>query len=195
MLVIGVGTGCRELEGYLKDTKLYRATATLGAETDTLDAEGNVTETAAWGHVTAEGLDAALAAFRGDILQVPSMFSALKQGGERLYELARSGKTVTREPRQCRIDRLELTDVALPRFGLLVECSGGTYVRTLIADIARHADSLGHMVQLERTRQGPFTPDHCLSEDKWGDVDNIFRHLSFCADILHDYVPDGAAAD
>ena len=187
VLVVGVGHGCREMQGYLKGAKRYRAVAELGKETDTLDAEGAVVEEASFDHVTLDALEAALPAFTGDIRQTPPMYSALHHEGKRLYELAREGIEVARESRPVTISRLALDDagvgavagpLGLPRFGLDVECSGGTYIRTLISDLARHeaVKSVAHMVELERTKQGPFELGDCLHEADW-DFDAICQHL------------------
>ena len=115
------------------------------------------------------------------------MYSALHHEGKRLYELAREGIEVERESRPVTISRLALDDrgvgavagpLGLPHFGLDVECSGGTYIRTLISDLARHeaVKSVAHMVELERTKQGPFELGDCLHEADW-DFDAICQHL------------------
>jgi len=186
VLVLGIGAGTRRLEAYLAGSKRYEATALLGSETDSLDATGEVVATKEWRHVTRGALLEAAAAFTGDIEQVPPMYSALRKDGKRLYELARAGDVVARDPRPVRVAALDVTSVDLPSFTLDVECSGGTYVRSLIADIARHpsVDSLAHMTQLERTKQGPFTLDHCLPHDKWSSFTDIADHLRACADLL-----------
>lgn len=185
VLVLGIGTGCRELEAYLAGSKAYRAVGLLGVETDTLDAEGNTTAEASWEHVTRDALEATLADFRGEIWQTPPMFSAVRSNGKRLYDLARAGVEVEREKRLIHVYRLELTSFEAPRFGLEIECGGGTYVRSLVADIARHArvDSLAHLVELERTKQGAFTLDHCLHQPDWT-AENIVAHVDECAHVL-----------
>jgi len=93
VLVIGVGSGTRELQNYLKGSKKYIASLKFGEETDTLDSEGKVVKTAPFDHVNKEKVDSALPNFRGDIMQVPPIYSALKTGGKKLYELAREGQT------------------------------------------------------------------------------------------------------
>mmetsp|Transcript_11383 Transcript_11383/g.35055 ORF Transcript_11383/g.35055 Transcript_11383/m.35055 type:complete len:300 (-) Transcript_11383:12-911(-) len=197
VLVLGVGKGCRQLEAYLAGGKEYRAVAKLGEATDTLDGEGEVTETAAWDHVTPATLEAALPDFTGEIWQVPPMYSALRRNGTRLYELARSGIEVERERRQVRVPRLALDDagvgdhpgpLALPLFGLDLECSGGTYVRTLIDDLARHegVGTVAHMVELERTRQGPFALGDCLDSEQWADFDAVCQHVVDSSGIVGD---------
>ena len=195
-LVIGVGTGCRMMQSYLKGGKEYFAVGKLGEATDTLDSEGNVTLTQPYDDSTLNRMEALLPKFTGDIFQIPPMFSALHKDGKRLYELARQGVEVEREARQVSVKRLRLvTDrgggaheapLSLPFFGLDVECSGGTYIRTLIDDLAREAGSCAHMVELERTRQGPFALEHCLSEEAWGDFDAVCAHVEASRAIVED---------
>ncbi len=175
VLVIGVGTACRDLGDYLKGGKAYRAVGLLGAEYDTMDATGKVTETVDVSHVTPELLAGVLGAFRGNIMQRPPAFSALRKGGKRLYELARQGEVVETEPRPVQIDRLELVPaedeagqvLPWPYFGLEIECQGGTYVRSLISDLARAVGARAHMTHLVRTKQGPFLIENCLPFETW----------------------------
>jgi tRNA pseudouridine55 synthase len=156
LLPICLGQATR-FSGYLLDaSKGYRVSARLGARTATGDTEGAVLETAPWERLTRADLEATLAQFRGRIQQVPPMYSALKQGGERLYRKARRGEVVERPPRDVEISRLELLEWEPPEFSLDVRCSKGTYVRTLVEDIARAAGSCAHVTALRRYRAGPF---------------------------------------
>ncbi len=169
VLVLGVGEGTKMLQQYLSGSKSYTATALLGMETDTLDSTGNVTSTEAWSHLAMSDIDKALEDFRGEIFQVPPMFSALKRDGKKLYDLARQGIEVERESRQVTIYDLHLGEEPrkLPEFSLDVSCSGGTYIRTLCADIARSVNSRAHMTSLVRTKQGPFVLSDCLPIEDW----------------------------
>eukprot|EP00903_Cladosiphon_okamuranus_P016040 g14810.t1 len=178
VLVIGVGRGCRELSNYLQGSKAYRAEALLGYETDTQDSDGEATVHGEWGHVTAEGVGAALKRFLGDITQVPPMFSALHKDGQRLYELARKGITVEREARPVTVYSLRQTEPPprLPLLGLELECGGGFYVRTLIEDLARALGTRGHMTALERTKQGPFEIEDAVHLDDW-DYEHLCTYL------------------
>src|SRR5690606_37869387 len=143
VLLLGVGKVTRLL-GYLTALpKSYVGEVVLGAETDTLDASGEVTATHDMRRVTLADARAAAAAFVGDIEQVPPMVSAVKIGGKRLHELARAGETVERPPRPVTVHRLVLeeaapaTDASAMVLRIEVDCSSGTYIRTL-------ADDLGH---------------------------------------------------
>lgn len=169
VLPICLGEATKLAAYLLADDKEYEAEAMLGVETDTLDRTGTVTATHPAGGVTREQIEAVLAAHTGEIDQVPPMFSAIKRGGVRLYERARAGEEVEREPRRVRIDRLELlawtpptagegsASGAGPRIKLAIACSKGTYVRSLVADIGRALGCGAHMTELRRTRSGVFT--------------------------------------
>ena len=137
--------------------KRYEAEIAFGAATDTLDADGSVTERFD-GPLPAEiAVRTALSAFVGEILQVPPMYSALKRGGVPLHRLARRGDEVEREPRPVTIFALALVTYAPPLLEIALECSAGTYVRVLAADLGQRLGCLGHVRRLRRTASGPFT--------------------------------------
>jgi tRNA pseudouridine55 synthase len=157
-----------KIAGYLlAEDKAYEAELLLGVETDTLDAEGTVTARDPEGAaaVTEARVREALARFVGPIEQVPPMFSALKHQGRRLHELARAGETVERAPRSVVIHALTLRTLALPRIGVFVHCSKGTYVRSLVADLGRALGCGAHLTALRRTRSGAFGIDRALPLD------------------------------
>lgn len=146
-----------KLMPYLLDhDKEYLATVRLGVVTDTQDLSGSVLRTAPVPALSADEVRAALARFVGTIRQVPPMFSALHHGGRRLYELARRGIEVEREPREVRIHSLVLESVSLPSLTLRVVCGRGAYIRTLCADLGEHLGPGGALEQLVRTRVGPY---------------------------------------
>lgn len=146
-----------KLSGLLLDSaKTYEVIGRLGIRTDTGDAAGEVVGTAEVPAVDETGLAAVLEEFRGDIDQVPPMYSALKHEGRRLYELARRGETIERPPRRVTIHRLERLAWDTPDLRLRVACSKGTYIRTLIEDIGAALGSCAHVVQLRRVAAGPF---------------------------------------
>lgn len=159
LLPICFGQATR-FSGYLLDAaKSYRVTGRLGERTATGDTEGEIVERCEWAQVDRAALEAALPAFRGAIEQVPPMYSALKQGGERLYRKARRGEVVEREARRIEIHALALETWNPPEFSLDLSCSKGTYVRTLVEDVARAAGSCAHVTALRRYRAGPFEAD------------------------------------
>lgn len=149
---------------YLLDAdKTYRVTARLGSATDTGDADGAGIGTAAVPELSFDEWDEILQGFMGDSMQIPPMYSALKKDGKRLYELAREGKEVEREPRDIRIDELEIDSFDPGHPVLRVRCSKGTYIRTLVEDIARAAGTLGHVAALRRLSVLPFAEERMVS--------------------------------
>lgn len=164
VLPICVGEGTKVAGHLLAEDKAYEAELELGVETDTLDAEGRITarrpEVAAG--VSEQMLGETLGAFAGPSEQVPPMFSAIKQQGKRLHELARAGKTVDRAPRSIIIHSLVLQGFAPPRARIAVQCSKGTYIRSLIADIGARLGCGAHLTALRRIRSGAFTLDGAI---------------------------------
>jgi len=145
----------RKLSGFLLNTdKRYQVTVRLGVTTLTGDSEGEIIETKAVPPLSEDALEQALAGFRGEILQVPPMYSALKHQGRRLYDLARQGIEVEREPRRVVIHELKLLDFDSSSLELNVECSKGTYIRTLAEDIGKSLGCGGHVEVLRRTGVG-----------------------------------------
>lgn len=161
-LLLGCATRANAL---LPDTdKEYEAGFRLGIATDTQDTTGKIVAESGHG-ATAEEVESALGAFRGDILQVPPMVSAVSVGGKRLYDLARQGIEVERSPRPVTISRLELLSYEeSARSGTLrVACSKGTYIRTLCADLGEALHTYGAMSSLRRTRASGFTLSDCVT--------------------------------
>ena len=156
VLVLFVGRATRAVEFAESDSKEYLAGLRLGLVTNTQDTSGETLETHP-AAVTREELDAALDAFRGDISQIPPMYSAIKIGGKKLYELARAGQEVARPARAITIHALELLSCAPPDFTLRVHCSKGTYVRTLCHDLGAALGTGGCMAALRRTAAGAYT--------------------------------------
>ena len=156
VLVICIGQATRISEYLLGHDKAYRAAIRLGLETDTYDADGQVTETHEV-HIDAATLQTALAGFVGDIQQVPPMYSALKREGKKLYELARDGIEVERPARPVTIHSIDLIDFRSPDLTIDVRCSAGTYVRSLAHDLGAKLNTGAHLIALQRTASGPFT--------------------------------------
>ena len=161
VLLLGVGRATRLLRFLGSLPKTYVGEVVLGTETSTLDASGEVTARWEMRSVTPEEFREEAAAFVGDIEQIPPMVSAVKVGGKRLHELAREGKEVDREPRPVTIHRLEVEQTDDPLvYRIEVECSSGTYVRTLAADLGHELGGGAHLRNLRRTAIGP----HSLAE-------------------------------
>jgi tRNA pseudouridine55 synthase len=160
VLVLALGRATRLLPFLPMEPKRYLARIAFGAETDTLDASGTVTATAAAAGVDEAAVRGALRGFLGPQQQVPPMVSAVKVGGERLYAKARRGESVERATRAIVVHALELVDFAAgerPEATVEVTCSGGTYVRSLAADLGHRLGTLAHLAGLRRTAAGRFT--------------------------------------
>jgi len=156
VLPILVGKATRLMPFLLQKSKAYRAEVELGIATDTYDAQGKIISVSNSGAVTYEDVEKALANFRGPIWQIPPMYSAARWEGKRLYELARKGLDVERRPKLVHIFHLEVEGFNQPWLTLVVECSSGTYVRSLVSDLGRVLGCGATLINLIRTRYGPF---------------------------------------
>ena len=158
VLLLGVGKATRLLRFLLELPKSYVGEVVLGIETTTLDDSGEVTATYDMSSVTFEQARAAAAQFVGDIEQVPPMVSAVKVEGRRLHELAREGKEVERKPRPVSVYRFDVDPTDAPNIlRIEVDCSSGTYIRTLAADLGHALGGGAHLRRLRRTAVGPHT--------------------------------------
>lgn len=162
VLVVCLGRATRVVEYMAGHDKRYTATIRLGIETDTYDAQGEVTAQ----HpvdVSEAALREALAAFVGDIRQVPPMFSAIKRDGRKLYDLARKGIDVPRQPRPVTIHAIDLIAFDSPDATIDVQCSAGTYIRSLAHDLGQRLGYGAHLSALRRTAAGDFTIEHAIT--------------------------------
>jgi len=163
VLVVLLGRCTKLSESIMAGKKEYETILTLGKCTDTQDATGKVTEERPVPELKKSDIEKTLKSFTGEIQQIPPMVSALKVNGQTLYKLARSGKTIDREPRNIMIERLELKAFNPPDISMTILCQKGTYVRTLCEDIARELGACGHMSYLRRTRSGDFNVDNSVN--------------------------------
>lgn len=159
VLVLGVGRATRLLGHLMLTEKTYEATMRLGVTTTTDDAEGEVVAEADTGHLDEDAVRAALAAYVGEIEQVPTAVSAIKVDGKRAYQRVRDGEEVELKARPVNIYELEVTGVTLPEVSFRVRCSSGTYVRAIARDAGRDLGVGGHLTALRRTAVGPFGLD------------------------------------
>ncbi len=169
MLPICFGEATKFSQFLLDADKRYRVTARLGVRTDTSDSEGSVISVRPVS-VTESQLSLALDKFRGDILQVPSMFSALKHQGRPLYEYAREGIEIEREARPISIYSLELLEFTDDAVSLEVHCSKGTYIRSLVDDLGELLGCGAHVIQLRRTQVAKYPNDKMLSLEKLNEI-------------------------
>ncbi|GFE53190.1 tRNA pseudouridine(55) synthase [Babesia ovis] len=179
VLAIGIGRGTKLLSSYLKGeyqamdshlwnvgNKKYEATGVLGYETDTLDIHGNTLKEAPWEHVTDEAFDEAMSSMKGEYDQIPPLYSSKKYNGKRLRDYAIKNISVDVKPAKIivhSIERVRTPGEELPKFGLRVSCSGGTYVRSIIRDIAYKLGTLGTMRSLVRTFKHNLSVDNSIN--------------------------------
>jgi tRNA pseudouridine55 synthase len=162
VLVVCVGQATRISEYLAGHDKAYRATIRLGIETSTYDAGGEIVAT----HevdVDRARVEQALAQFVGEIQQVPPMYSAIKREGQKLYELARQGIEIERAARPVIVRSIELRDYEAPAAMIDVQCSAGTYVRSIAHDLGAALGTGGHLSELQRVAAGPFTIDQAIT--------------------------------
>lgn len=184
VLPVFVGRATRAVEFIENADKEYIAGIKLGCTTDTQDTTGNILTTCDY-RITKEELLGVLPEFTGDISQIPPMYSAIKQNGKKLYELARKGIETERKPRNITIFELELLEFDGDEGKLRIVCSKGTYVRTLCHDIGKKLGCGAVMSSLVRTRVGEFRLENAVNledvtEDKLLAVDSVFGNLPEC---------------
>ena len=183
VLPIAVGDATRLIQ-YLSDDKEYVATVKFGVSTDTYDKEGEIVSTSDKIVEQAE-LDDALNQFRGEILQKPPIYSALKKNGKKLYEYAREGKEVEIEARKVTIEKLDLLSLENNVAKLRVKCSKGTYIRSIAHDLGEVLGCGGHLISLTRTIAGDFKIENSIelstienSENKENFIENPLNYFS-----------------
>lgn len=170
VLILCCGRATKSISLIQNLPKVYTAEITFGEATTTYDSEGEVTETADWEHITEEKIESVLAdEFTGTVEQIPPMYSALKYGGKKLYELARKGEEVVRLPRQVTFHEHCILKFDPPKLTLKTTCSKGTYIRSLARDLGEALDSKGYLSGLERTSIGHFSVDEALTPHEMGD--------------------------
>lgn len=170
LLIVCCGKATKSISQIQDLPKTYAGEITFGAATDSYDAEGDFIEEAEWEHITKEKIESVLEEqFSGTIEQVPPMYSALKYGGKRLYELARKGQEVKRYPRQVTIHEYRILDFEPPRLTIEIKCSKGTYIRSIAHDLGEALASKAHLSVLERTKIGHFLLDDALTPHELGD--------------------------
>ncbi len=165
VLLLCTGKATKRIEELQKNTKEYEAEITLGATTPSYDMEHPVNETFPYEHITKELVENTLKQFIGDISQRPPLFSACKVDGKRAYDLARKGSDMQLEPKQIRIDNIELLEYNLPKIRIRVTCGKGTYIRSLARDIGEAMQSGAYLSELTRTRIGEYKIENCITPE------------------------------
>ena len=173
VLPVCLGRATRIIEFLMNATKAYRAQIELGVTTDTYDAAGQIVQRGDPSNVNRENLEAALNSFRGSIQQTPPMYSAIKHHGQPLYELARAGIKVERKSRPAKIYRLEILDWQPPIVTIEVECSKGTYIRSLAHDLGQSLGCGASLKNLVRLKCGIFGIENAVSLPQ---LEDAFHH-------------------
>ncbi|MBR1426195.1 MAG: tRNA pseudouridine(55) synthase TruB [Paludibacteraceae bacterium] len=165
VVLVCTGRATKQIETLMNHTKEYVATLQLGATTPCFDMEKPVDRTYPTAHITREAIESVLPRFRGEIAQVPPVFSAIKVGGKRAYDMARKGEEVELAPKRVIIDELEVVsfDAEQMQLTLRVVCSRGTYIRALARDLGEALESGAYLTALRRTRVGDYRVEEALT--------------------------------
>jgi tRNA pseudouridine55 synthase len=175
LMLILVGSATKQATTLIKLDKVYTAELTLGATSDTGDAEGQLTPVSTRRPDVA-AVRQALTDFTGEISQIPPAYSAIKVGGVRSYHLARAGQAVELPPRQVTVRRLELGEYQYPQLTITVEVSSGTYIRTLGADIGAQLGTSAYLSALRRLQVGEYSVNQAVALDQV-DLSNVNNYL------------------
>jgi tRNA pseudouridine55 synthase len=181
VLPVFLGQATRLSQYLMEHSKTYRAEIELGTCTDSYDAEGNITATADYSSVTQCKIAEALEGFKGEISQTPPVYSAIKRGGQPLYKLARQGLNVEIDSRPANIYRLEIISFRLPVLTLDVECSKGTYIRSLAHDLGKALGCGAHLKGLTRTSYGPFNIKDAVTPER---IESAVLNGTICELVL-----------
>lgn len=184
VLPICIGKATRLIE-YLKDDKAYVATVQLGCATSTYDIEGEVVKTSDK-KVDLSEIETALEQFRGDIEQLPPIYSAIKVNGKKLYEYARKGEEVEIKPRQVTINELKVLsyDSESRQLELYIDCSKGTYIRSIANDLGEVLGIYGHLIKLVRVKAGSFLIENSIKLEDFETKDSVETNLIYPLEYL-----------
>ncbi|MDA9792400.1 tRNA pseudouridine(55) synthase TruB [Schleiferiaceae bacterium] len=167
LLIICVGKKTKEISTFMGQAKEYIAQITFGGTTPSYDLESEIDATFPTEHLSIEAIKDVLLQFQGVIQQYPPIFSAIKQGGVRMYEKARAGEEVVVEPRTVQIDEIEILSFENNVLRLRVLCGKGTYIRSLAHDLGKALNSGAHLSALRRTKIGSFAADGAKNPIEW----------------------------
>jgi len=197
VLLVCLGQATRLIEFLADTTKIYRAEIELGIATDTYDAAGKVTRRGDTSSLTREQVEAVASSFSGSIEQIPPMYSAVKHQGVPLYRLARAGVEIPRKARRVELYRLEVVDFQPPLLTLEVECSKGTYIRSLAHDLGQKLGCGAHLRNLVRSKSGPFHIRDAVSVSKLEDAfrQGRWSELLYPMDMAVQHLPSVTVGD
>lgn len=169
LLIVCTGKFTKQINEYMAQEKEYTGTFTLGAVTPTFDLESEPENFHSFEGITSAAIFEATKQFKGEIMQLPPIHSAIKQKGKPVYLLARQGKEVTMEPRKIEIREFEITEINLPIISFKVVCTTGTYIRSLANDFGQALGCGGYLSKLCRTRIGGFLLENAITVDEFVD--------------------------
>lgn len=193
LLILLLGQGTKISSFLMNANKIYLASIRLGIETDTLDSTGNIIGTKRVPLLDQRRIEDGLKFFLGEIDQKPPIYSALKHQGKRAYQLARQGIQFDLKKRRIKIFQLELLSLSLPRFSVRISCSGGTYIRSLASDLARHLGTRGHLESLRRLSSGSFKVEEAYKFGQSRETDRMKLQERIIP--LHQSLPDMKSFD
>lgn len=185
VLPICIGKSTRLIE-YLDDDKAYIGTVQFGSATTTYDIEGEISKTSEK-KITIKDLEQILSQFRGEIEQIPPIYSAIKINGKKLYEYARKGETIDIKPRKVNISKLEIVNFNKENqtAELLIECSKGTYIRSIANDIGEALNCYGHLIKLVRIKAGKFSLKDTKKLEELETIEEIEKNLIYPLEYLN----------
>jgi tRNA pseudouridine55 synthase len=169
LLIICVGKKTKEISSYMGLNKQYIAEITFGGTTPSYDLESEINESFNTAHIDRAAIESVLPEFLGTIQQYPPIFSAIKQGGVRIYEKARAGEEVRVDPREIMIHSLDIISFQGNKLVLQVDCGKGTYIRSLAHDLGKALRSGAHLSGLRRTKIGTFTAEGAKNPMEWAE--------------------------
>ncbi|MBF0521653.1 MAG: tRNA pseudouridine(55) synthase TruB [Candidatus Omnitrophica bacterium] len=169
VLVLLLGKSTKLFDAFVGYDKAYKATLILGTTTDSADTQGHILKTLPYESITVDQINAAFKKFQGALQQLPPMVSAVKHKGKKLYELARKGLKVERQPRDIIIHRLSIDEIQIPKVKFSLDCSKGTYVRQLAEDIGEALGCGACICQIERTKVGPFSLEQAVTLEEFNE--------------------------
>jgi tRNA pseudouridine55 synthase len=167
LLILCTGKKTKSISEFQDLEKTYSGTITLGKATPSMDLETEILSEKPFSHITEEQIYLLKEEFTGKIMQVPPMYSAIKQNGKNLYKLARKGKTVERQPRQINISGFNITKIELPLLHFEIICSKGTYLRVIANDFGEKLGCGGVLSSLRRSKIGDFSVENALSVEEF----------------------------
>jgi len=171
LVIICTGKATKQIMQYQDLGKEYETQVRLGATTPSFDLETEVDATYPWDHISQSMINEAIKSLTGEQEQLPPLYSAKSVDGKRAYEMARKGKTVELKLQKITIHQLKVLEMQLPDLSLLVECSKGTYIRSLARDLGEKLDSGAHLTGLRRTRIGPYQVKDAIS------IENFIKNI------------------